>query len=153
MRCDYRALLAVKPNARPSRIGQQLARWITSTASSMHLHPTGCGRRTSLMSRHGQASFMLPSSSAFMPVTSRNGRSAEPPTRALCLMLWSRPSTIGGPSTRAVSFTTVTAAANISRSNIPSDLQKQVSSYRSAALETAMTMLSPRQSTAYTKPK
>jgi transposase InsO family protein len=42
---------------------------------------------------------------------------------------------------------------NIFRSNIPSDWQKRVSSHRSAALVIVMTMLSPRPSTASTKPK
>ena len=57
------------------------------------------------------------------------------------------------PMHRAGSFTTATGAANTSRSNTPSAWSKPGSSRPSAASATPMTMLSPRRSTASTKPR
>ena len=57
------------------------------------------------------------------------------------------------PVHRAASSTTATGAVNTSRSNTPSAWPTPASSRPSAASVTPMTMLSPRRSTASTKPR
>ena len=74
-------------------------------------------------------------------------------TRASCSMRWSRRSMIDGPSIAAGSSTTATEAANTSRSSTPSAWRRPASSPRSAASATATTTLSPKRSTASTRPR
>src|SRR5512133_3495667 len=59
----------------------------------------------------------------------------------------------GVPCTKAVSSTTAIAACNMSRSAIPNGVRMPASSPRSAASATAMTMRSPKPSTACSRPR
>ncbi len=74
--------------------------------------------RAGSMSRHGQASFMWPSSSTFMPATSWAGGSAGQRMPASSSMPSSRPSTIADLFIVAGWSTTAIVAANMCRSNI-----------------------------------
>jgi transposase InsO family protein len=94
---------------------------------------------TSPTSQLGPASFMSPSLSTPMRGGSSVGEPAGRHMPASSWMPWNRRFTIVSRFIGEASSTTATAAANMSRSNIPSALRRPVSSGRSAASETATT--------------
>src|SRR5258708_22545818 len=67
--------------------------------------------------------------------------------------LWNRLSMIGGPCREAGSCTTAIEGANTSPSDTPSAWRRPASSLRWVASATLTTMLSPKPSTASTRPR
>ena len=101
----------------------------------------------------GKALSMWRSSSMHSPGASLAGVSVGQRMPVSSSMLWTRRCTIGGRCSAAALSITATGAASMSRSNTPNVWLRPVSNPPSAASVTAMTTLSPRPSTAFTRPR